>query len=170
MTIIVFGLPGSGKSYFASRFAKVINAEYVNSDRLRKEMFKERVYSDEEKKSVYDKMLQMMKEFAKQNMNVILDGTFHKKDTRNMFIEEMKDKGGIRFIEIRADEDSIRERLKKPRPDSEADYEVYKLISLQQEPLDEPHLILTSTNDNIDEMIKKAVQYLNTKNDNRANQ
>ena len=33
MIIIVLGLPGSGKTYFASRFAKLIHADYINSDR-----------------------------------------------------------------------------------------------------------------------------------------
>jgi predicted kinase len=80
MIVIVFGLPGSGKSYFASRLAKAINARYVNSDKVRKENFEKRIYSDQEKKAVYDKMLEQMKESVKQKKNLVLDATFHKKD------------------------------------------------------------------------------------------
>ena len=87
-----------------------------------------------------------------------------------MFVDEMKGKGGIFFIEIQADENTTRERLKKPRPDSEANFEVYKLISKQNEPLEEPHLILKSTDDNIDEMLRKSSEYLKIKNDNRTHQ
>ena len=152
MIVIIFGLPGSGKSHFASRFAKVINAEYINSDRVRKEIFEKRLYSDEEKKVVYAKMLEQMKESVKQKRNLVLDGTFHKKEIRKMFIEEMKGKGGISFIEIQAAENIIAERLKKERTYSEADFEVYKLINRQNEPLAGPHLILRSTNDNINEI------------------
>ena len=169
MVIIIFGLPGSGKSYFASRFAKVINAAYINSDKVRKETFEKSVYSDLQKKAVYDKMLEQMKLSVKQNKNVVLDATFHKENTRKPFAEEMKDKGGISFIEIQADENTIRERLKRPRPYSDADFEVYKIISQQNEPLNEPHLILKST-DNINEMIQTATDYLKTNNDNRTNQ
>lgn len=169
MVIIIFGLPGSGKSYFASRFAKVINAAYINSDKVRKETFEKSVYSDLQKKAVYDKMLEQMKLSVKQNKNVVLDATFHKENTRKPFAEEMKDKGGISFIEIQADENTIRERLKRPRPYSDADFEVYKIISQQNEPLDQPHLILKST-DNINEMIQTATDYLKTNNDNRTNQ
>lgn len=169
MVIIIFGLPGSGKSYFASRFAKVINAAYINSDKVRKETFEKSVYSDLQKKAVYDKMLEQMKVSVKQNKNVVLDATFHKENTRKPFAEEMKDKGGISFIEIQADENTIRERLKRPRPYSDADFEVYKIISQQNEPLNEPHLILKST-DNINEMIQTATDYLKTNNDNRTNQ
>ena len=169
MVIIIFGLPGSGKSYFASRFAKVINAAYINSDKVRKETFEKSVYSDLQKKAVYDKMLEQMKLSVKQNKNVVLDATFHKENTRKTFVEEMKDKGGISFIEIQADENTIRERLKRPRPYSDADFEVYKIISQQNEPLNEPQLILKST-DNINEMIQTAADYLKTNNDNRTNQ
>ena len=170
MIVIVFGLPGSGKSYFASRLAKVINAGYVNSDKIRKDIFKERVYSDQEKRTVYNKMLEQMKESVTKKKNFVLDATFHKKEIREMFVEEMKSKGEFFFIEIKADENIIRQRLKKNRPYSEADFEVYKLINRQNEPLNEPHLILKSTDDNIDDMLQKASEYLKIKNDNRTHQ
>jgi hypothetical protein len=87
-----------------------------------------------------------------------------------MFLEEMKEKGGISFIEIQADEDTTRERLKMHRLYSEADFEIYKLIRGQNEPLDEAHLILKSTDNNLNEMIQKATEYLKANNDNRTNQ
>lgn len=163
MVVIVFGLPGSGKSYFASRLAKRIDADYVNSDRLRKEMFKMRTYSRQEKESVYQTMLQKMKEDVVQNKNVVLDATFHKKETRQPFVKEMKTKGGIYFIEIVAEERIIRERLKRKRRYSEADFKVYKIISSENELLPESHLVLESTNTNIKEMLGKAVDYLKSK-------
>ena len=29
------GLPGSGKTYLAKRFSKIVNAEWLNADRIR---------------------------------------------------------------------------------------------------------------------------------------
>jgi predicted kinase len=168
MIVIVFGLPGSGKSYFASRLAKLINGGYVNSDQLRKEMFKNRTYSEQEKAAVYKAMLEKMKEAIQQNRNLVVDATFHKSKTRKPFIEETKGKESIFFIEVRADESIIRERLKKDRPDSEADFEVYKFIKQQYEPLNTEHLFLESTNENIDSMLQKAAAYLHLKNDKRT--
>lgn len=168
MIVVVFGLPGSGKSYFASRLAKMINAGYLNSDHIRKEMFKTRIYSDQEKAAVYHAMLEKMKEAVNQNKNLVLDATFHKNKTRGLFIREIKDKNIIFFIEINANEDLIRERLTKERPDSEADFGVYKLIREQWEPLNEPHLSLESTNENINYMLQKAADYLQMKNDKRT--
>ncbi|KAA9035649.1 AAA family ATPase [Ginsengibacter hankyongi] len=160
MVVIVFGLPGSGKSYFAERLAKLIKADYINSDRVRKELFKKRTYSKAEKQSVYDEMLATMKDAVDQDRNVVLDATFHTKETRNPFVKEMKSKGGIYFIEVTANEELIRERLKKARPYSEADFKIYKIIGSDNEPLKEPHLVLQSTNNNIGEMLQKAYDYL----------
>ncbi|NEN25799.1 AAA family ATPase [Cryomorpha ignava] len=170
MIVIVFGLPGSGKSYFASRLADRIHAGYVNSDRVRKELFEKSDYSKEEKKAVYEKMLKVMKGAMEQNNDLVLDATFHEKETRDLFINEAKGTATVFFIEVKADEEIIKERLKKERPYSEADYEVYRMISQKNEPLSEPHLILQSTNDNIDEMLEKAVTTLNLKNDTSGDQ
>ena len=168
MIVIVFGLPGSGKSYFASRLAKIINAGYINSDQLRKEMFKDRTYSEEEKAAVYKAMLEKMMGAMNQNRNLVVDATFHKNETRKLFIQEAERKDGIFFIEVKADENIIRERLKKERPYSEADLEVYKFIRQHYEPMNEPHLILESTNENVDNMLQKAVDYLKLEDDKGA--
>ncbi len=160
MIIIVFGLPGSGKSYFASRLAKMIGAKYLNSDKLRKELFTEVDYSEKEKGIVYEKMLEEMRNVLAQNQNLVMDATFHKKETRKLFTDEIKRKEKIIFMEVQAAEEIIRERVQKERAYSDADFEVYKLIREENESLAEPHLILLSTNGNIQEMLEKASQYL----------
>ena len=167
MVIIVFGLPGSGKSYFASRLAEMVHAEYVNSDHLRKELFQKRSYSDREKAIVYDAMLKKMKEAITQNKSIVLDATFYKNETRKSFIQETKEKTDIFFIEVTTNEELTRQRLKKERPDSEADLRVYRLIKQLWDPFNESHLVLESTDDNINDMLQKAAQYLN--NDKRPN-
>lgn len=169
MIIIIFGLPGSGKSYFASRLAKKIGAKYVNSDRVRKELFAERDYSDQEKKIVYNHMQADMMQAVVQNNNLVLDATFHREETRKLFTDKIQNKEEIQFIEVQADEEIIRNRVSRKREYSDADFAVYKLILDENEPLLGPHLILQSTNENIDDMLKKAVHYLKTNYDTRAN-
>jgi len=115
-------------------------------------------------------MLESMNEAVEQNQDLVLDATFHKKETRELFVKEMGKKGSLFFIEVQADEAVIRERLKEKRPYSEADYEVYKIISQKNEPLSTPHLILQSTNDNIGAMLENAMTYLKLKNDASGNQ
>lgn len=170
MVVVVFGLPGAGKSYVASRLAKMIGADYISSDWIRREMFKDRVYSEREKAAVYNVMLSKMMEAVNQHRNVVLDATFHKNETRRLFVQAMEGIGGIYFIEVRASENIIRERLKRERPDSEADFEIYKFISHQSEPLNDPHLLLESTDENIANMLQKAADYLKRRDDKGTNQ
>ena len=159
MIIVVFGLPGSGKSYFAARLAKTIGAVYINSDRLRRELFDKRRYTKAEKAKVYEAMIQKMEEASDRNNNVVLDATFHKKQTRDLISEHGKHE--VSFIEICAEEAVIKQRLEKDRPFSEADFKVYQLIKKEWEPMEEQHLILNSTDENLEMMLKKARQYLN---------
>lgn len=169
MLIIVMGLPGSGKSYFASRLAAAIHADHISSDSIRKTMIAKRTYSIKEKLSVYNEMLAQMKHAIKQNKDLVMDATFYKHSIRNKFIDETQNTGGIIFIEVRAEESLIQERLKHTRPDSEADFKVYKRIQTQWEPLQEEHLIVQSTNNNINDMLHTAIEYLHLKNDKRRN-
>ena len=160
MIIIVFGLPGSGKSYFATSLAGILKADYINSDQVRRRMFAVREYSGREKLAVYNEMLVQMYEAIKHHKDVVLDATFYTNQIRKMFFEAAEDLDDVFFIEVRAEESLIIERLKKKRKDSEADLSVYRKIKTQWEPLYEDHLLLQSTDNNLKEMLDKTCKYL----------
>lgn len=169
MVIIIMGLPGSGKSYFAERLAGLLHATYMSSDRIRKSMIPNRTYSTKEKENVYDEMLRQMQLAIKEGRDFVLDGTFYLNSLRQKFTRKALPDCTIVFIEIRADEPIIRQRLEQPRSDSEADFKVYQFLKSQWEPLKEQHLLLYSNNENIDEMLKIAHQYIQLSNDKSAN-
>ena len=104
----------------------------------------------------------------RQNEDLVLDATFYKNDIRKRFTDEAKNREDIVFIEIAAEEAVIKERLKQKRVDSEADFEVYKIIKEQWEPLRGYRLILISTDDNIEDMLHQAIDYLKLRDDKRA--
>ena len=168
IVVIVCGLPGSGKSYFGSKLAKKIRAAYLNSDRLRKKLFEKSEYSEKEKFTVYEEMLRRSKRTLKRNKSVVLDATFYKADIRGKFVEEFKDKKQIFIIEVRADRRITRKRLNQPRPYSDANAKIYDKIERQWESIPEKHLMLQSTNININAMLVKATRYLNTGNVSRT--
>ena len=168
VVIIVIGLPGSGKSYFASRLADMLGAEYINSDQVRKKLLSKKTYSEKEKLSVYDAMLAKMKICLEQKKDIVLDATFYKRAIRSKFLDALKGKVESAIIEVKATVPLTRERLKMQRADSDADFEVYETIKKQWEPLADKHLILRSTNDNITDMLQKASDYLKFKDDKRT--
>lgn len=163
MVIIVFGLPGSGKSYLASRLAMHLDAEYVNSDELRMHMLQERNYTEAEKQRVYDAMLSRMSDALKGKKPIVLDATFYKESIRSRFEQAAATfNQSIIYIEVTAPEDIIKDRLNTPRAYSEADYDVYLKLKKSAEPLTSDHLVLVSTNNNIVSMLHEAVNYIET--------
>ena len=166
MIILVMGLPGSGKSYFASRFAERIHAGYINSDRIRRQRFPPSSYTEKEKTAVYDEMLDAMRQAVRQDKDLVLDATFYRDDIRRRFIDEAG--GDIVLMEVAAEEGVIKKRLMQKRTGSDADFEVYKRIKAQWEPLHGHRLILTSSDHNIEDMLREAVGYLKLRNDKPA--
>jgi predicted kinase len=161
MIIIIFGLPGSGKTYLASKLAKKIGARHISSDVVRKELIESPTYSKDEKLLIYKKMLAIMYDYVSRKEHLILDGTFYTASIRNTFIKQIEQLGReVRFIEIKADKDTTKERLSHERKESDADYHIHTLIEREFEPYTKDHLILYSTNDNINELLKKAISYL----------
>lgn len=158
--LIVFGLPGSGKSFFASHLATECHAVYINSDQLRMDLFPVRSYTAAEKAAVYDAMLHEAETALQHGDSVVLDGTFYKQAIRTMFETRLSPLARVYFMEVQADEALIQERVGKPRAYSEADLTVYHRIKAAWEPLTADHLILASTNNNLEDMLQQATDYL----------
>jgi predicted kinase len=161
MMIIVSGLPGSGKSYFASRLAKDINAEYLNSDVTRQEMDARGVYAFDDKLNVYEEMARRAGEVLREGRTAVIDATFYRADMRDIFLTLARllyQK--VACFEIVAEEDIIRERLSRPRLGSRADFSVYKQLQPLYEEIDHEHLVLKSGVDNVDSMLRQAKHYI----------
>jgi len=157
MIVIVFGLPGTGKSYFSRQLARETGISYLNTDIVRKRMNKEGQYDPRTKQMVYDQLLKDMIRHVSAYENVILDGTFSKDKFRKDCMDKASELGqDVFFIEMKADDPTVRKRMKKDRKHSEADYGVYEKMKHEFEPMEAPHLVLPSDKLSNAEMIKKA--------------
>jgi len=166
MLVFVAGLPGSGKSFFASRLAETIHAVYLSSDVIRKELIPNPSYSAQEKEQVYESILKKMHEAAKQGHNIVIDATFYQKTIRARFIKEAKQiAANFVFIEIKAEEALIKKRVSAKREYSDADFEVYKKIKAAFEPIEEKHLVLQSKENNIEDMLQITYTFFKRNND-----
>ena len=159
--ILVMGLPGSGKSFFAERLASALGAEYLSSDRERNRMGRRDHYSPEDKLKVYRQLERLAKEALNQGKTVIIDATFYLQHMRDMFSNLAFDAGADDFyFYIKADDELIRERLRQPRTESQADFSVYKLIKEKFEPLAMKVMVLESKKDNIALLLEKALDHI----------
>jgi len=160
--ILVCGLPGTGKSFFAQQLSKKIVADYYNSDLLRKKLFPAgRTYSENEKQQVYDALIAKTQQSLEENRTVIVDATFYKNELRIPFYELAHTQSiPVHVFYITASEELIKERTSRVRPDSEADYSVYLKLKDLFEPIDAPYTTLVSTQNNIEELLSSALMYL----------
>jgi len=161
MMVIVMGLPGSGKSYFARRLSKRLNFKYIGSDETRKDMEAMGKYNKEDKQQVYDRMEFLAEKCFQENINMVLDATFIKENLRQQFVALALTKNSAYcIIWIEAAEELIRKRISVKRNDSEADFQVYMKLSEEFEVPKPPYLKLQSKQDNIDDLIIQAEKYI----------
>lgn len=161
MIVLVYGLPGTGKTFFARHFAQETGAVHLNTDIVREKLDARGHYDDKTKQQVYNELYKQVMRELNSNKDVVVDGTFHKNIRREQ-IKKMADEINkpVFFIEMKADEKTVKKRLKKTRKNSEADFEVYKNLEQEFEKEEEDHLELWSDDIKVENMINKVKQYI----------
>jgi predicted kinase len=162
MLILIAGLPGSGKTYFAKAFAQKLDAKHLSSDVLRQQLDLKGQYDEGIKKRVYEDMQELTQQYITQGATVVVDATFYKEAVRDLYIGTAeKNKVPYFIIQIKAEEETIQKRLQKKREYSEADFEVYQKIKKSFEPIRQHHLVLWSDKMEMEEMVEKGMAYIN---------
>ena len=158
MIVLVYGLPGTGKSYFSRHLAKEINAYYLNTDAIWiNTKQKGNHYAKSKPLESNDQLLDKAREKLKKGSVIVLDGTFHKRLIRKKILQFARESGHrIYFIEVKASEQTVKERLKIKNKYTKAALELYKRIKCEFEMYYKDHLELWSDSDTIDEMLTKT--------------
>ncbi|HUS26552.1 MAG TPA: ATP-binding protein [Nevskiaceae bacterium] len=73
MLILLYGFPGSGKTYFARQLSDHLQTAHVQEDRIRGELFEQPRYDKEENEVVTHLMDYMTEEFLNAGVSVIYD-------------------------------------------------------------------------------------------------
>jgi predicted kinase len=161
---MVMGLPGSGKTYFAKAFAKKIGGIHINSDMVRKQHNKQPAYTTADKTAIYSVMFNQVCQALKRGKIVVVDATFSLQKYRGPYFDFVqKNQISVMPIVVEADEHTIAQRLQKKRPDSDADFAVYKKIKSQFEPLIRKHLVLSSDKLSQEKMIEQSLEFIGLK-------
>lgn len=161
MLLLIAGLPGSGKTTVARAFAALSGSVHLNSDTIRHELGLMGHYRPENKEKVYFTLLERSRKALLQGKTVVVDSTFFKESVREPFRALASECSvPLRWVEVRAEEHTLRERLSHPRPDSEADFSVYEKIRDAFEPLPDERLIVNTDTETPESAALKIQQYL----------
>lgn len=159
--IAVFGLPGTGKTTFAGQLSRYLRIKHLNTDIIRNPSDGSEHYDEENKALVYDKMLELAESEIETGKSVIVDGTFYKRQLRNGVKELAKRyAASVKWIEIHASAEAVKERISKKRPYSEADYDVYQKIKTEFEPMEDDYKQLFSERQEESVMIENAIEFI----------
>lgn len=71
--LLLYGFPGSGKTYFARQFSESIQVAHLEQDRIRHELFEQPRYTKQENAALNRITEYMVNEFLKAGISVVLD-------------------------------------------------------------------------------------------------
>jgi predicted kinase len=82
---MLYGFPGSGKTYFARQLADSLKGVHLQSDKVRNELFEDPRYDKQETEIVSHLMLYMAEEFLRAGLSVVYDADCSRaKDRRDI--------------------------------------------------------------------------------------
>ncbi|MCD6434584.1 MAG: AAA family ATPase [Candidatus Diapherotrites archaeon] len=146
LLVILCGLPSTGKTILAKALSKKIDAVHLSTDAIRKDLFPKPQYTAKEKILVYEKMFEKADNLLRIGESVILDATFFKEFLRKK-AQGIAEKNNAKFIliETKCREETVKrffERRITHKTLSDADYNVYKMLKAEFEPVKERHLVI----------------------------
>jgi len=162
MLVLITGLPATGKSTIARNLAKRLRGVLLSTDRIRRQLLKEPRYTREEKELIYRVMFLISEYLLRSGITVILDGTFYLRSLRKqVYAAASKTKSRLVVVECVCPDRVIKRRMirrsRRRRSLSDADYEVYKKLKAQYQPIRRNHIIVDTTkrlSQNLDEILR----------------
>jgi predicted kinase len=88
--VMLYGYPGSGKTFFARQFCEIMQAANLQTDRVRSELFEEPRYDKQENAITNQLMDYMTEEFLSAGLSVVYDTNAMRHSQRKTLIDMAK--------------------------------------------------------------------------------
>ncbi len=145
------GPPGTGKSRLARRLGDALNAQIVESDRVRKQLFAEPRYTGGEHAAVYGWCHTVLRSALVVGRSVIFDAT-NLEERQRRRVYDIADQCGARLqiLWVTCPPAVVQERMlrRQQRADeddvSDATWMVYLELRRKAEPIRRPHVIINT--------------------------
>ncbi len=154
LLVLLVGLPGTGKSRLARRLGTALEAQVVESDRVRKQLFAEPRYTGGEHAAVYGWCHTVLRSALVVGRSVIFDATNLDERVRRR-VYDIAEQCGARLAIVWATcpRSVVQERMlrRQERRDvddlSDADWLVYLDMRRRVEPIRRPHVVVNTASD-----------------------
>jgi predicted kinase len=148
MVIIVFGLPGTGKTKFAEKLAEYLHFDFLNTAAIRRKWISTPSFSIKEKEAVYLNLLQDMAEHLIEDRSLVLEGSFYLRKIRRDFHDVARIlQKDIHWIEIVSENFGSGLRLLRHDAANADKFTVYRRLANTFEPMNSDHLVLEYNKD-----------------------
>jgi hypothetical protein len=162
--IAVSGLPGTGKSYVATRLAEKTNSIVLESDALRKVLFPEPTYSAEESTRLFRAINRLAEALLKKGVPVVIDSTnLAERDREYLYHITEHTRSKLVLVKVTAPPELVHQRLER-RPHeaskSDADWSVYERMAAGVEEIQRKHYTVDTSQDIVpvlDKIVREAV-------------
>lgn len=152
--VVLNGLPGTGKSYFARQIAERVPLAVLESDALRKVLVRSPSYTARENTQLFRALHEMIELLLARDVPVLLDAT-NTRESHRENLYEIARRHGARAMPVLLDapEATVRQRLERrmnesPRGDSsDAGWPVYQRLLAAWEPIGREHLVVDTSGD-----------------------
>ena len=148
--VVMFGLPGTGKTHVAHGLAGRIDAFHLQSDSIRKQLlgipvgqkrphaYGKGIYSGDISRRTYDEMFRRAELFLRNGQSVVLDATFLQSESRDA-ARSLAQRVAVPVLFVMADcpEPTVHSRLRRRMAKagfSDADLEVYRSMKRRFSP------------------------------------
>ncbi len=160
--VVLFGLPGTGKSFVGNIFKKYFDYYFYDGDNdLTKEMKEaikvQKVFTDQMRDVFFKKLIGNIQELTKKHKKLIVAQTFIKEKYRVSLINKIPK---VKFILIET-KNSLREKRLAQRTDYPLDLEYARKMEINFDTPMIDHLIITNNIDG-EKIIRKQIESLNT--------
>jgi predicted kinase len=151
---MLVGAPGTGKSRLARRLGAALDAQVVESDRVRKQLFAEPRYTGGEHAAVYGWCHTVLRSVLVVGRGVIFDATNLEERTRRR-VYDIAEQANARLAIIWVtcppgivQQRMLRRHQKQDEEDlSDADWPVYLDLRRKSEAIHRPHLVVNTATD-----------------------
>ena len=152
--VILCGLPGTGKSYFARELARRAPFVWLNSDRTRKLLVDRPSYSRREHRRVFSAMHVLTRGYLRDGYSVVFDATNLNENVRRPLYSSAQEVGvEPLIIRFTAPAELVRRRLTDraegvgEASQSDATWDIYSRMAVADQAVPRPHLLVTGPED-----------------------